>query len=336
MSHATRLAAVPAAGLLGAVAAAALRYAAARADVRRSWLHWADERLAGIGEVDSLSILPLVERVTSGPRLRGEPGLSYLITAGANRLLFDTGLNLRGRADSALVSNAAALGADLAALDAIVISHLHMDHVGGPGRQRRRTFAFSAEPLELPGIPAYVPAEMTHQRADVITVTAPRVIAPGVAVLPPLPQALFWLGPVQEQALVVNVRGFGLMLVSGCGHPPVERTLAVAERALGIPVQGVAGGLHLPVHPLGTPLIPQAVLGSPHPPWRLVDERDAAAVMDAIGQRGPRVVALSGHDSTPWAGQRFAARFGDAYRLLRAGEELRVTAAGATAIPGRQ
>ena len=33
---------------------------------------------------------------------------------------------------------------------------------------------------------------------------------PGMAVLPPLPQMLFWLGYVTEQALVVNVRGFGL------------------------------------------------------------------------------------------------------------------------------
>lgn len=333
MSHRAQAAVVPAAALVG-VAAAALRYAAARVAAERHWPHWAGQRLTGIGEVDAVTILPLVERVTSGPALHGEPGLSYLITAGPTRLLFDTGLNLRARAESALVHNAAALGADLAALDAVVISHLHMDHVGGPGRQMRRTFAFSRQPLEPPGIPAYVPADMTHPRARTVTTTAPRVIAPGIAVLPPLPQALFWLGQVHEQALIVNVRGFGLVLVSGCGHPPVERTLAVAERALDVPIQGVIGGFHLPVHPLGTPLIPQAVLGSPHPPWRPVDERDAAAVMDAIAQRVPRVVALSGHDSTPWAGRQFASRFGGAYRLLRAGEELRITAAGAAPAAG--
>jgi hypothetical protein len=67
----------------------------------RDWLHWAGQRLTGIGEVDAVTILPLVERVTSDPGLHGEPGLSYLITAGPPRLLFDTGLNLRGRAESA-------------------------------------------------------------------------------------------------------------------------------------------------------------------------------------------------------------------------------------------
>lgn len=316
-----------AAGAAG-VARAALRYAAAYARTEREWLRWTAERLGDIGEVDAVTVLPLAERVTTGARLRGEPGLSYLVTAGPTRLLFDTGLNMRREVDSALVHNAAELGADLTALDAVVISHLHADHVGGPGRQLRRTFGFSRQPLEPRGIPAHVPAPMTHDRAETIVTTAPKVIAPGVAVLPPLPRALFWMGPIEEQAMVVNVRGFGLVLLSGCGHPPVERTLAAAERVLDIPVKGVVGGLHLPVHPLGTPLIPQAILGSPHPPWRLVGEKDAAAVMDAISERGPRVVALSGHDSTPWTYDRFAQRFGGSYTLLRVGERLRISASG--------
>ena len=87
-----------------------------------------------------------------------------------------------------------------------------------------------------------------------------------MAVLPPLPRMLFWPGYVTEQALVVNVRGFGLVLISGCGHPRIQQILGVTEQVLGIPIRAVARGLHLPVHPAGTPLIPQAVLGSPHPP----------------------------------------------------------------------
>ncbi len=38
-------------------------------------------------------------------------------------------------------------------------------------------------------------------------------------------RVLFWPGYVTEQALVVNVRGFGLVLVSGCGHPRIEQIL---------------------------------------------------------------------------------------------------------------
>lgn len=82
----------------------------------------------------------------------------------------------------------------------------------------------------------------------------PRVIASGVAVLPTLPKMVLWLGPVAEQALVMNVRGVGLVLVSGCGHPGIERMMAVTERVLDVPIKAVVGGLHLPVHATGAPL----------------------------------------------------------------------------------
>ena len=83
------------------------------------------------------------------------------------------------------------------------------------------------------------------------------------------------------------------------------------------------------VHAAGTPLVPQAILGNPHPPWRPISERDAEHVLDEIQARGPQVVALSGHDSTPWTYDAFACRFGDRYRTLRAGDELRISAATA-------
>jgi 7,8-dihydropterin-6-yl-methyl-4-(beta-D-ribofuranosyl)aminobenzene 5'-phosphate synthase len=321
-----------------AVAGLAARYAAGRARADRSWPPVVESRLGDIGEVDEVSVLPLVERLTPGGTgsggLRGEPGVSYLVRAGGTRLLFDTGLS-GGRARSALVANAERLGADLSALDAVVISHLHADHVGGVRAMARRTFSFAAQPSEPRGVAAYVPTEMRHDRARVVRTAGPRVVAPGVAVLPPLPRMLFWLGPVAEQALVVNVRGFGLVLVTGCGHPQIERILGVTEQVLDVPVRGVIGGLHLPVHPLGTPLVPQAVLGSPNWPWRPISERDAGHVLDEIAERGPRLVALSSHDSTPWAYGAFARRFGDRYRTLRVGEELRIGAGGVKlTVPG--
>jgi 7,8-dihydropterin-6-yl-methyl-4-(beta-D-ribofuranosyl)aminobenzene 5'-phosphate synthase len=318
---------------LGALALAGLaaRYAAGRARADRDWPQLVEPRLSGIGEVDEVSLLPLVERLTldGAPpgALRGEPGVSYLVRAGSTRLLFDTGLS-GGRERSALVANAGQLGADLSALDAVVISHLHADHVGGPRSMVRRTFSFAAGPLEPSGIEACVPADMRHDRASVVRTTGPRVVAAGVAVLPPLPRMMFWLGPVAEQALVVNVRGFGLVLVTGCGHPRIEHILGVTEQVLDVPIRAVVGGLHLPVHPLGTPLVPQAVLGSPNWPWRPISEHDAEHVIDEIAARGPRLVALSSHDSTPWTYGAFAQRFGDRYRTLRVGEQLHIGAGG--------
>ena len=322
-----RMLAGTAAGGVIALAALAGRYAAGVSRASRAWPVRVEAGLRDLGEVAEVSILPLVERLTAGGSgLKGEPGVSYLVRAGGRRVLFDSGLS-GGRPDSALAHNARMLGVPLDDLDAVVISHLHADHVGGLAAMRRRTFSFAAGSLEPPGVPAYVPTQMSHPRADVAVTTGSTVIGPGMAVLPPLPRMLFWPGYVTEQALVVNVAGFGLVLISGCGHPRIEQILGVTERVLDVPVRAVAGGLHLPVHAAGTPLVPQAVIGNPHPPWQPISERDAEQVLDEVEARGPRLVALSGHDSTPWTYGAFTRRFGDRYRTLRAGEELHITAA---------
>lgn len=321
---------VTAAGGLAAAAGMAVRYARGRATAERDWLAHTEKRLSDVGEVEEVEILPLVERHTSRPGLRGEPGVSYLVRTPTTTMLFDCGLNPRRQRRSALINNAEKLGADLGSLDGVVLSHLHPDHVGGIHAQFRRTFAFSRDPVEPSGTPAYVPTAMAHDRMDAVPTTEPRVVAPGIALLPPLPRMLFWPGLIAEQAMVVNVRGFGLVLITGCGHPPVERMLGVAERVLDVPIRGVVGGLHLPVHPFGTPLVVQAVLGTPHPPWRLVNERDVDAIIDELEARGPRLVALSGHDSTDWTCDTFERRFGDRYRTLRVGEALHISAGEAT------
>jgi 7,8-dihydropterin-6-yl-methyl-4-(beta-D-ribofuranosyl)aminobenzene 5'-phosphate synthase len=307
---------------LAASTAAALagRYAVRRSEADRQTVAELDTRLADLGEVERLSILPLVERHTRGSGLQGEPGVSYLVKADHLTLLFDTGLGT-GRAPTALESNAVALGVPLDDLDCMVISHLHADHVGGPRSQLRHTFSFGRERQVPRSAPAFVPTEMSHPRADVCVVEEARVIGPGVAVLPPLPRMLFWLGPIAEQALVVNVRGRGLVLVTGCGHPEIERTLAAVEKVVDAPVHAVVGGLHLPVHAAGTSLMPQAVFGNPNWPWRPISEDDARTVIRTIEQRGPALVALSGHDSTQWTIDAFGQAFGDRYRTLRVGEE---------------
>jgi hypothetical protein len=136
---------VLAAGRVAGLAALAGRYAAGLARADRSWPVQVEARLSDLGEADEVSILPLVERLTpDGSGLAGEPGVSYLIRAGGMRVLFDSGLS-GGKPRSALVHNAQMLGAPLGDLDAVVISHLHLDHVGGLRAMRRRT------PLSPPG-----------------------------------------------------------------------------------------------------------------------------------------------------------------------------------------
>jgi hypothetical protein len=51
-------------------------------------------------------------------------------------------------------------------------------------------------------------------------------------------------------------------------------------------------------------------------------------VIEELRARGPRVVAVSSHDSSPWTFDALAQAFGDGYRTMRVGEELRIGASG--------
>src|SRR6476646_8701115 len=103
---APRVAAVAGGGLLAALAGLIARYSWHQQRIERTWLKDIAPRLDPIGEVDQLTIVPAVERLASSADLKGEPGVSYFIKAGATRLLFDTGLNARGLSRPALVENA--------------------------------------------------------------------------------------------------------------------------------------------------------------------------------------------------------------------------------------
>jgi 7,8-dihydropterin-6-yl-methyl-4-(beta-D-ribofuranosyl)aminobenzene 5'-phosphate synthase len=307
-----------------ATAQATRRHSRVVEEVRRRLADSTYQRLSDLGTVEALSVLPLVDRRVQRPGLRGEPGVSYLVQAGRERLLFDTGLNLFGRSRSALVDNAEALGVDLGQLPAVVLSHQHEDHVGGVGPQRAGSFAFSGDPLEPPGLVAYAPLPLTHPTAEVRVTTRATIPAPGIALLPPLPAALFWDGrPGLEQALAVNVRDLGLVVVSGCGHPGTTAMLDLAREVLEVPLHGVIGGLHLPVHPWPRHL-PQALTGSPRPPWRPLSDPDIDAAVMRLRTAGASLVAVSGHDSTPYTMGRFAAAFGAGFREVQVGDQIRV------------
>jgi len=73
----------------------------------------------------SVNVTVLVENMAGGGPVLGEWGLAYLIETGKHRILFDTGSGFT------LPGNARALDVDLAKIDAIVISHGHIDHTGG-------------------------------------------------------------------------------------------------------------------------------------------------------------------------------------------------------------
>ncbi len=171
------------------------------------------------GSVPVLDVTVLVDN-RAEPGLEAAWGLSMLASSPGFRVLFDTGPSPR-----LLQRNAAVLGVNLSTVDAVVLSHLHLDHTGGLPAVLR------AEPwvpvYGAPGAPASIVVRETME------------IAPGFYLLRPL------YGPPWETALVVNVTGYGLVMLVGCSHPGVARMVSEAERVLHGRVRLVIGGFHL-------------------------------------------------------------------------------------------
>ena len=325
---------------LAAAGGLAVRFHLGRRRADRVWAAARYPKLKDMGAVKHLTILPLVDWYTardpstgdstgsprsSGQALVGELGVSYLVRADDTTILFDVGLNQRGEHPSPLLRNMQALGVTLEEVDYIVISHLHLDHVGGMEYQRKRTFALSGKPLNLGGMTVLVPEPMTHPTARVEVVEGPRVIAPGVASIGPIPRQLFFFGWTPEQSLAVNVEGKGIVLITGCGHPTLQRIVELAEMLFDEPIYGIIGGLHYPVtasRGVRFRLPVQRILGTGKWPWDPISKEDVEASIAYLQRRHPQLVALSPHDSCDWSIEVFRRAFDGAYQDVLVGGEI--------------
>jgi metal-dependent hydrolase (beta-lactamase superfamily II) len=276
------------------------------------------------GSTHSLSILPLVDWHASRPGIQTEAGVSYLVQTDWSTILFDVGFNQGSRDPSPLLHNMKALGIDVDGFDTVVISHNHADHVGGMKWQRRRTFSLGNQQLDLAGKRVFTPVPMTYPGLTPVHAEDPTVIAEGVATTGTIPRQLL-IGWVEEQALVVNVAGKGLVLIVGCGHQTVPKLISRTQAIFSEPIHGLIGGLHYPVPKgravvLGLPL--QKLLASGDGPLRPVTQEEISANIESLRQLDLGVVGLSGHDSSDEVIQQFRSAFGSTHRDVRVGERI--------------
>ena len=268
--------------------------------------------------VEHLTITPLIDARTAGADLAGEAGVSYLVEAGDARVLMDLGFNARGETPSPLQRNAALLGVALDTVDAVVISHRHLDHVGGFQAQRAHSFVLPAVQLGETGTPVYLHEPLQHPTANVQVAKTPQQVASGVATIGPITRALFLMGSTPEQALAVIVAGKGIVLIVGCGHQGVRRMVERAEILFNEPLYGLVGGLHFPI----TGSVVQRIAGADRPPWQPLSKDDVQEVIRYLQDKGLKRVALSPHDSCDWTLSAFRAAWGSDFAIVTVGRRI--------------
>lgn len=208
-----------------------------------------------------------------------EHGLSMLIRIydedKRSSILFDAGVSQHG-----VVMNARRMGINLAEVDCIVLSHGHYDHFKGLpaivktiGKKdlpiivhrdmfkRRGVVDSSGVVREYPSFPS----EDMVKPARFIETRDPHLLADGLALVSgEIPRRTsFEIGFQQyrvftdgkwkpdpwiwdERALIINVRGKGLVILSGCSHAGIINTTFYAQQLTGVKIiYAILGGLHL-------------------------------------------------------------------------------------------
>ena len=311
-------------GVAGVLAFAQLRLSRGIEEAERVWQEYEAPAIRDFGSTGSLSILPLVDWHKSRPELQTEAGVAYLVETDHSTVLFDVGFNRSNTDPSPLLHNMQVLGTGVGEFDTVVISHNHPDHVGGMKWQRLRTFSLGTEQVDLMGKRVFTPVPMEYPGLTPVHAKDPTVIAAGIATTGTIPRQLL-IGRVDEQALVVNVRGKGLVLIVGCGHQTVPKLVDRVQAVFEEPIYGLVGGLHYPVPKgrlviLGLPI--QKLVASGNGPFSPLTAEEVSANIQVLGDLDLGVVGLSGHDSSDQAIEQFRVAFGPAYRDVRVGERI--------------
>jgi 7,8-dihydropterin-6-yl-methyl-4-(beta-D-ribofuranosyl)aminobenzene 5'-phosphate synthase len=221
-------------------------------------------------------------RVTPGKSIHAEHGLAYyvetVVNGKANVCMFDYGLDPIG-----VMNNISLLGLDVGKAQAFTLSHGHFDHfmaaveilkmnqsriargtpfyVGDEAFYRRYSLPpGGGEPMDIGQLKK---EDIEALGIKVVEIKSPTQIIPGayftgnierVTTYEQVPPSLLIKRGEKpepddfrgEQAFFFNLRGKGLVVLSGCAHAGIVNTVKQAQKVSGIEkIHAVLGGFHL-------------------------------------------------------------------------------------------
>ena len=294
----------------------------------REWQTRPIQKTATIGSTKTLEVLPLIN-LHAGEKdgLRTEPGVSYLVKTDTATVLFDVGFNRYSEKPSPLEHNMDLLGVSLSDIDIVFLSHAHRDHVGGLSWEKAGSFSLGNEQPDLTGKRAIAPIPLQYPGLAVENYSEPTYFASGLATTGAIARQLF-VGQIDEQALVINLEGKGLVVIVGCGHQTVEKLLARIDESFDEPLYGLIGDLHYPV-PKGRLYIAgidaQRRLASGNGLFEPLTIEDVHMDLTTLKDRGLGLIALGGHDTSDRVLKDFEANFGDVFQNVKVGDLITVS-----------
>lgn len=236
--------------------------------------------LFSMGELDELNITVLAEDTAAyDSDLYGLFGISILVDATkgeiSKRILVDVGPEPKG-----LLENMRKLKVDPSTIDYIMLTHSHFDHTHGIstivsqiGRNDVPVIAhpslfrlhFVTRPyLWHVGIGnADMPSEIEKSGGKLFLVSEPLEIMEGLITSGEIERNTDYEEPgvdlytvndgkivkdivMDETALIANVAGKGLVIISGCSHAGIVNIAKHAQKVSGVKkIDGIMGGLHL-------------------------------------------------------------------------------------------
>jgi 7,8-dihydropterin-6-yl-methyl-4-(beta-D-ribofuranosyl)aminobenzene 5'-phosphate synthase len=158
-------------------------------------------------------------------------GFSCLVEGPEKTILFDTGGN-----GSILMRNMEKLEIRPDEIDLVVLSHIHGDHVGGLS-------AFLATNHE---VSLYIPTSFPIRFKQHVKRYDPTVVEvrDSVKICEHVYSTGELGGGIKEQSLIIQTDK-GLIIITGCAHPGIVKTIQKAKDVLKDEVLFVMGGFHL-------------------------------------------------------------------------------------------